>query len=163
MTSPGVVPTSGVTPPATLPATLAAAAQQIEQELNRRPNRPMILSPNAGTRLSIVHAEYLGDVGEESVRIARREGLDTVDERHVNQAVNRICQGGRGSGIATACNTIGSIIAGIGLAAWYAIFFTAGNNAGVHSSSEYIVAAVASILAGILLTAGIVLTVMRPR
>lgn len=131
-----------------VPAALGAAAQQIQNELTRRPSKPMTLSAQAAAKLGIVHTEFFGDVGVEAVRIARRAGLDTVDEAHVNEAVSRVCQESQSSAIKIAGNTLGSIIAGIALTGWYSIVFTSGP----HSNGEYVIAGVSSTVAGILLT-----------
>src|SRR5690348_6550194 len=81
---------AGQPPTGQLPANLAAAAQRIDQALNRNPNRPMTLSSEARTELEVRHAEYLGDLGQEAVRLARQESLSTVDRTHVAQAADRL-------------------------------------------------------------------------
>jgi hypothetical protein len=142
MSAPPNLATPGV------PSILGVAAQQIQNELNRRPTSPMVLSAQATAKLGIVHTEFFGDIGTEAVRIARRAGLATVDEIHVDEAVSRACQESRTSVVSGAANTLGSIIAGVALAGWYAILF----NQPPHSGAEYVVAAISTTLAGILLT-----------
>lgn len=119
----------------------------------------MTLSTQAVDKLEMVHTEFFGDVGVEAIRIARRASLDTVDEVHVNEAVSRVFQGSRGSVVSGTANMLGSIIAGIALAGWYAILF----NPQPHSSGEYIVAGVLSTVAGILITISIVMAIVRRR
>ena len=79
------------------------------------------------------------------------------------QAVSRICEGRQGSRLASACNTFGGVLAGIGGAAWYAIFFTARLDDGAHAQAEYLVAGDSSIFAAALLSVGTVRGFQRSR
>jgi hypothetical protein len=117
----------------------------------------MALSTEARIRLELLHAEYLGDLGTEAVRLARRDRLTTVDREHVDRASTRLGFGESGRGASTL-NSVGGVVAGIGLASAYAVTF----NPGPHSTAEIVTAIVACILGAILLTAGVVLTMTRP-
>src|SRR5258708_4964952 len=110
-------------PAVNLSQNLAVAAQRIDGALNHNPAKRMILSDEAATELQVLHAEYLGDLGVEAVRLAKREHLSTVDRTHVVQAADRI--GGDSSGVfANVANSIGGLFAGAGLAGAYGIVFT---------------------------------------
>ena len=140
-----------------VPANLAQAAIRINAELTR--SAPMTLSLNARTRLEIVHAEFLGDVGQEAIRIARRSGLSTVDEAHVDMAYERISSGSTGSGWATAANTVGGLLSGAGIASIYSITFTPGP----HGTAEIVAALLLSAVGFALVVFGLTLALARRR
>jgi histone H3/H4 len=149
---------SAGTPGSQLPINLATAAQRIDEALNHNPNMPMALSGQARAELEILHGEYLGDLGQEAVRLARREHLSTVDRTHVLQAADRL--GGDSSGVfSNVANSIGGLFAGAGLAAAYSIVFTPGK----HSIAEIVVALVFSIIGFVLLAAGVTAMIIRRR
>jgi histone H3/H4 len=155
LTVAGQVPSN---PGGQLPANLAIAAQRIDNALNHNPNRPMTLSNEASTELEVVHAEYLGDLGQEAVRLARQEHLSTVDKTHVIQAADRI--GNDPSTVfSNVANSIGGLFAGAGLAGAYSIVFTPGK----HSTAEIVVTLILSIIGFILLTAGVTAMILRRR
>lgn len=145
-----------MTPP--IPADLTVAAARINAELTR--SKPMSMSPAARARIEAVHAELLGDVGQEAVRVARRASLATVDESHVDEAYRRISGGAStGGGIATLFNTIGGLLAGAALASIYAIAFTSGP----HGTAEIVTALIFSILGFALLAIGLTLSLTKRR
>jgi len=151
-----VQPISG--PGAPLPANLAVAAQRIDDALNHNPNEPMTLSSQAKTTLEVLHAEYLGDLGQEAVRLARAGQLSTVDKRHVTQAADRL--GGDPSGVFSAvANSIGGLFAGAGLAGAYSVVFTPGR----HSTGEVAATLALSVVGFILLAAGVTVMVIKRR
>lgn len=137
---------------------LVEAGRRISAELNRKPRRPMALSPQAGEALEELHADYLAELGQESVRIARRNGLSTIDENHVRLACDKIGgPGGRSSASTTIANTIGGVISGAGIASVYNVFF----GPGIHTSAEYATAIVLCVLGFVILTIGVMMTFLR--
>lgn len=155
MTTPGQ-PASN--PTGQLPANLAQAAQRIDGALSHNPNRPMALSNEATMELEVLHAEYIGDLGQEAVRLARREQLSTVDRTHVLQAADRIA-GDSSTVFSNIANSIGGLFAGAGLAGAYNIVFTPSK----HSTAEIVVTLILSIVGFILLTAGVTAMIIRRR
>lgn len=144
--------------PDSLSKDLAAAAQRIDGALNSHSGKRMILSDEATSELEVLHAEYLGDLGVEAVRLARKERLSTVDRTHVVQAADRI--GGDSSGVfANVANSIGGIFAGAGLAGAYSIVFTPGH----HSTSEIVVTLILAVVGFVLLAAGVTAMIIRRR
>jgi hypothetical protein len=118
----------------------------------------MTLSNEASTELEVLHAEYLGDLGEEAVRLARREHLSTVDRTHVIQAADRM--GSDSSAVfPNIANSIGGLFAGAGLAGAYSIVFTSGK----HSTAEIAVTLILSIVGFVLLAAGVTAMIIRRR
>lgn len=115
---------------------LRIAAGRIDSELARRPSRPMSMSRQAREALALAHAEYLGALGEESVRLARRDRLTTVDAEHVDQAIRRLGQARSGSTLSDAANSLGGLLAGAGVASVYSIVFMSGP----HSTAELLTA-----------------------
>lgn len=142
-----------------LPANLAAAAQRINGELVRRPQNPISLSTQAQTELEVLHAEYLGDLGQEAVRLARQDRLATVDREHVLQAAKRLGAGKADSGKAGAFSTVGGLIAGAGLAGVYQIMFGPGS----HTTSEFLVVIALSVVGFILLSLGLAFSLIKRR
>ena len=143
---------------ATLPANVALAAQRINNELIRRPSKPMTFSHHARSKLEVLQTEYLADVAESAIRAARKDGLVTVDEAHVDSAAARIGSGAVGAGpVATAANTMGGLLAGAALASIYAIMF--GQDA--HSTAEIVTAITLSVLGFSLLAIGLTLTFIK--
>lgn len=140
---------------------VAEAARRINEELARKPQRRMRFDSAATTRLELVHAQYLGDVGEEAVRIARRANLTNVDESHVNQAATWISAGGsrRSGSLSTVMNTLGGLFGGAGIASVYAIAYSLGP----HGLAEQLTALILCVLGSILLTTGSVLELARRR
>jgi len=136
---------------------LVAAAARINAELTR--SRPMSISPAARARLELVHAEFLGDVGQEAVRMARRASLATVDESHVSQAYERISSGANSNGPATILNTVGGLLGGAALASIYAIAFADSP----HGTAEIVTALVLSVVGFALLAVGLTLSISRRR
>jgi hypothetical protein len=142
-----------LTPP--IPVNLATAAARINGELTR--SSPIALSHAARARLEAVHAEFLGDVGQESIRIARRAGLATVDESHVEKAYERISSARGGGSFSTFANTLGGLLSGAALASIYAIVFSAGP----HGTAEIVTALLLSIVGFALLAVGLTLSMSR--
>jgi hypothetical protein len=141
-----------------LPTGLAVAAQRIDEALTHNPHRLMSLSDQARTELEVLHAEYLGDLGQEAVRVARRGHLSTVDRTHVIQAAD-LLRGDPSGVFSNITNSIGGVFAGAGLAGLYSLVFTAGK----HSSTEIAVTLVLSVIGFVLLTAGVTAMVIRRR
>lgn len=115
-----------VTPPSASPIqpNIALAGQRLDEELRRRRNEPMTMSAAAVEMLEVLHGEYLGDLGQESIRIARRHGLSTVDQSHVKDAAAALGSSPRFATVSNSLNTIGGLLAGAGLAGIYSIFFS---------------------------------------
>lgn len=139
-------------------ATLSSAAERIDAELRRRPREPMTFGPEARERLAELHAEYLADLGQEAVRVARRGHVSTVDELHVRQASTRLGAGrGQSSALETAANTFGGVFAGAGIASVYALMFTPGP----HGIGETVTTLVLSVIGFVLLAIGMTVTFLR--
>jgi hypothetical protein len=138
---------------------LADAARRINDELRRKPQRIMRFDPAADVELEIVHAQYVGDVGEEAVRIARRQGLVNVDASHIEQAATWINAGGnrRQGSASTVLNTFGGLIGGAGAASIYALAY----NPDPHTTAEHLTGLILCVLGAILLTAGSMLELTR--
>lgn len=148
--------------PVELPAlpteTMVVAAHRINAELDRRTDQPLQLGANARECLALLHAEYLADLGQEAVRIARRSHVTTVDETHVRQASVRLGMGRvRTSALEASANTFGGVFAGAGIASVYAIMFTPGP----HTTGETAVALALSVLGFVSLAVGLTLTFLR--
>jgi hypothetical protein len=127
---------------------MAEVTRQIDAELHRNAAKPLVLSERARERLESLQVQYLADLGIESVRIARRRNLETVDESHVLAASERMGGPSRGSPLIASMNTIGGVVAGAGIASVYTVTFTAGP----HSTGE-ILASILLCVAGFVLLA----------
>lgn len=136
---------------------LTEAGRRIDKELNRRSSHRMVLSAKASERLAVLHAEYLADLGEEAVRIARRRGLETVDENHVIEACSRIGGPSLNSRITTAANTFGSVIAGAGMASAYTVTF----GAGPHTNLEQLAALSLCVVGFVLLAVAVTVSFLK--
>lgn len=136
---------------------LVDAGRRIHAELIRRPSRIMSFSPKARERLEILYSEYLGDLGQESIRLARQNNLSTVDDYHVIEANTRIGGPSRRSGIVTATNTVGGVVAGAGIASVYTIMFSAGP----HGQPEILTALILCVLGFTLLAVSMTTTFVR--
>lgn len=113
----------------------------------------MSLATNAGIALSEVYAEFFAEVGIEAIRLARRDGLETVDRTHVEKGSRRI-GAGTGTGRAgSALMAIGGILGGWGASSISAVTF----GTGTHSTGEWVTAIILSTLGTILFTVGITL------
>lgn len=142
-----------------LPANLAVAAQRIDNSLNHNSRRPLTLSPDARTELEILHADYLGDLGQEAVLLARRDGLSTVDRVHVTRAASRLGTDSSNR-FANVANSVGGLIAGAGIAGMYQIIFSSDKS---HSTLEIAVASILSVVGFVILAAGVTATMLRRR
>jgi histone H3/H4 len=135
-----------------IPTSISHAIQRINDELNRRPSRPMTLSSGARQKLGLVQTEYLADIAQEAIRIARRGRLVTVDESHIDEAVERFASGKTGHNAATnAANTFGGLLAGAGIAMILAILFTPGK----HGNLEIVTAFALSVIGFSLIMVGL--------
>lgn len=144
----------------TVPTNLANAAKLISSELSRDPDNVMTLSPHAVSALEMAHASFLGDVGQESIRIARRANLRTVDDSHVKESAARLgLQRAKKSVVETALNSIGGVIAGAGIASIYAVNF----GPGPHSSLENITGVVMALIGGVSLATGLTISALKHR
>jgi hypothetical protein len=141
------------------PSNLAAAADRIAAELNRRRDEPMQFSPQAALRLDELHGEYLGDLGTEAVRIARSDGLQTVDAAHANQAAERLRLQTSPGPFANIAIGLGGMFAGAGMSFFYALFFTKGP----HSNSEIAVASFCAVTGFTLIAIGVTVIWMLTR
>lgn len=137
---------------------LVESGRRISDELNRKPQKPMALSPQAAEALEELHADYIGELGQESVRLARRTGLSTVDESHVRQAAEKIGgPGARNSGIVATANTLGGVVAGGGIASAYNLFF----GSGVIDTPEIAIAIILCVVGFVLLAVGGTMALVR--
>ncbi|PWK90561.1 hypothetical protein C8D88_101579 [Lentzea atacamensis] len=151
---------SASTQSTSVPSTLTNATQLISSELSRDPNNVMTLSPHAVAALKSAHAAFLGDVGQESIRIARRANLRTVDDSHVKESAARLgLQRARKSVVETALNSIGGVIAGAGIASIYAVNFAPGP----HSSLENITGVAMALIGGVSLATGLTISALKHR
>jgi hypothetical protein len=108
-------------------AAMNLALHRISDEMSRRSGKSVVISGRAWDRLEEIHAEYLADVGQEAVRLARRAGLCVVDESHVDHAGSRIAVGiSRRTAVEKATSVFGGILAGVGIAAIHAIMYREG-------------------------------------
>lgn len=139
---------------------LAVAGQRIEEELHRKRNKPVTMSQGAVEMLEALHGEYLGDLGQVSIRIARRQGLSTVDESHVLDASRSLGSSPTSTVVGNSLNTVGGVFSGAGLAGLYGVFFSA--RASEATTTEMVAATLLSLLGIALLSVGITLT-FRPR
>jgi histone H3/H4 len=138
-------------------ANLLRAARRINSELHRHSHRPMMLSQQARDRLTELHADYLADLAQEAIRTARRGGVQTVDEFHVEQASSRLGLSQTSGALETTANTLGGVFAGAGIAFAYELVFTAGP----HSTTKIATAFIMSIVGFVLLSIGITTTWSR--
>jgi histone H3/H4 len=150
---------SATSAPAGLPQDLELAGRRIDAELRRKHNKVMSLTSDAGSALEALTSDYLADLGQEAVRLARRGRLRTVDREHVEQAAERLGMGSAHSRIGNASNTLGGLLAGAGLAAGYAVTFTGGQ----HSTAEVVTAILLCIFGFSFLAVGLTLTMVRER
>jgi histone H3/H4 len=144
------------TPP--LPTHLGVAARRIDDALNHNPSRPITLSADARTELEVLHAEYLGDLGQEAVRMARKERHSTVDRTHVINAAERL-QEDTSNKFSSIMNSVGGIAAGAGISSVYSILFSRSH----HSTAEIAFGIVVSVIGAVLLAIGITSAVVRRR
>lgn len=149
--APGNLPSASSTPEGSkeVPLNLVVAAQRINWELERRSDDVMTLSGQAREQLELLHGEYLADLGELAIRIARQDNLATVDRSHVNEANARLIAGSENTSVSEAVtNTLGGLTGGAALASAYSLIFTPGP----HSAAEGYVAAILGILSAVFLT-----------
>ena len=152
-----IPPPAPPTPPP-LPTHLGVAARRIDDALNHNPDRPITLSVDARTELEVLHAEYLGDLGQEAVRMARKERHSTVDRVHVMNAADRLREDSS-SKLSNILNSVGGIAAGAGISSVYSILFSHSH----HSTAEIAFGITTSVLGAILLAIGITSAVVRRR
>jgi hypothetical protein len=119
----------------------------------------MSFDPDAAKALEEASTEYLADLGQEAIRLARKDRLRTVDREHIEQASERLGMGSSQGRLGSACSTLGGLLAGAGLAAGYAVAFTAGE----HSTAEIVTAILLNIFGFFFLAVGITLTMVRRR
>ena len=150
---------SGAGQSTSLPADLALAGQRIDAELRRKSDRVMSFDRGAARALEEASTEYLADLGQEAIRLARKDRLRTVDREHIEQAEERLGMGSSQSHLGSASSTLGGLLAGAGLAAGYAVAFTAGE----HSTPEIVTAIILNIFGFFFLAVGITLTMVRDR
>jgi histone H3/H4 len=150
---------ANITPTASaLAQALDDANNRIEEELKRRKKEPpMVMSDEAKDKLATIQTEMIADVGIDAVRIARRKGLKTVDQQHVNEAASNFGLGNGGSFLGAIVNNIGGILTGAGIASIYAIIFTPGP----HGSAEVLVGYGLSVIGSICMAVSITLSVMK--
>jgi hypothetical protein len=142
-----------------LPPNLTDAVERIDAELTRKSKKNMSLTPDAVAGLQEAHADYFADLGQEAIRLARKDRLRIVDREHVERAVARLGMGSSQSRVGNAANTLGGLLAGAGLAGGYGLAFTAGP----HSTGEIVTTIVFCILGFFVLAVGLTLTMMRGR
>jgi len=112
--------TDSNTPKQHLSPDLADAGLRIDRQLTRHNMR---FSPEAGETLAITQANFLADLGIEAVRLTRKDRLSTVDRVHVEKAADRLGAATGSDGIGSACNTIGGLLTGAGIAGAYNLAF----------------------------------------
>ncbi len=139
---------------APLPPQLASAGLRIDRQLQRR---RMSFDEDAGLALADAHADFLADLGVEAARLARKDRLNTVHRVHVEKAVDRLGAGSGASGFATVCNTLGGVVAGIGVAGAYNLAF----NPAQHTTAEQMVTIALCIVGFVMLTVGVSITMIR--
>ncbi|WP_445163210.1 hypothetical protein ACTXG5_08290 [Mycobacterium sp. Dal123C01] len=133
---------------------LADAGLRIDRELHRTKMR---FSDEAGVALVDAHASFLGDLGVEAVRLTRKDRLTTVDRVHVEKAADRLGPATGPSGVASACNTVGGLVVGAGIAGTYRLAF----DSGTHSTTQMMVTIALCVVGCILLAVGLTLTLTK--
>jgi hypothetical protein len=144
---------------APLSPNLGRAAHRIDSELRRNPNKVMSLRSEAATALEDYNTEFLANLGEQSIRLARAERLRTVDEEHVHRTFSRLGLNSDSAKMSTAGNTLGSLIAGLGLASAWDIFFDSAQ----HSTAETITVFLLCMLGIALVVFSLTVTLRRGR
>ncbi len=119
----------------------------------------MSFDEEAGLALADAHAEFLADLGVEATRLARKDRLNTVHRVHVEKAADRLGAGSGASGFATVCNTLGGVVAGIGVAGAYNLAF----NPAPHTTAEQMATIALCVLGCIMLTIGLTITMTKSR
>lgn len=107
--------------PGVLSSRIETAVQDIQSELLRKKSRPMVIGSSARVALDDFYSEHLRSIGTDAVRIARREGLETVDSRHVRMASERWSNPSVRSWRKDFAITLGGLVAGIGGTEMYAL------------------------------------------
>jgi histone H3/H4 len=131
----------------------------MDLELRRKPARVMTLAHEASDALQDFQAEYLAELGEQAIRLARKDRLRTVDREHVEQAASQLGTTTNRDRLSSAANTLGGLIAGAGLASTYALAFTQDQ----HSTAEIITAIILCIIGFSILSVGITTTFVGRR
>ena len=134
------------------------ALRRIDGELTRRAKKVMTLSPGARISLELLHPEYLGDLGQTAVRIARQDRVSTVDAVHVERAAQLLVAGGGPQYLATALNSFGGLFAGLGGAV--ILDFAVGNQA--QPTWVTIFGIVLAVVGFVAMTVGVVAAVRKP-
>ena len=141
-----------------LPHNLAAAGQEIDIELRRKPGKPMEMSPSAGDALEDAYADFMTDLGREAIRLARNDGLSTVDPSHVEKAVGRLGMGSSGSSPrGFVLTTTGGLLTGFAGNGAFSLTF----DSAARSTAEITTTLVLLVVGVIALTAGLLLTAVR--
>lgn len=102
------------------------------------------------------HADFLGDLGCEAIRLARKDSLSTVDPVHVEQGVSRLGMRSGQSRSGSAFSTVGGLVAGAGLAGGYTLAFTPG----IHSTAQQVTTVILGFIGAFLLAIGLTLTMV---
>jgi len=97
---------------------LNQALERIQQEFSE--DGPRDLSDEARAALLDVHAEFLEDLGVEAVRVAKRNQLDTVSARHIDEA-RVLVQSGSEPKVIQGVAAVGGIFAGAGAGQFLAV------------------------------------------
>lgn len=118
---------SGATPqPASVPEPASnpslQAATRIQAELDRKAKSPMTFTPAAMEALEEAAAAHLETVGLNAIARARREDLSNVDVTHVKRADEASGGNTRGTTLITVLNSVGGVVAGVGLALVVTLF-----------------------------------------
>lgn len=135
------------------------ALRRIDAELSRRPKRLLTISAGARVALEISHPEYLADLGQLAVRLARSDRVSTVDAIHVERAAQLLVTGTGPQVLATVLNSLGSLFAGVG----GAIVVDFATDPTKQPVPVTIVGIVLSVLGFTVLSAGIFLSFTRSR
>ena len=99
-------------PSAAITQAMQEAASRIDKELSRRTSAPMTMSIGGRDKLTIVQTELIADIGTDAIKIARRSGVSTVDERHVDEAAARLGASEKTNALTTIVNNVGGILVG---------------------------------------------------
>ena len=119
----------------------------------------MALSPGARVALEVFHPEYLGDLGQTAVRLARADRVTTVDAVHVERAAQVLITGSGPQYVATVLNSFGSLAAGAGVAT--VIDFISTSAETTQPVPVTVAGIILSVVGFAMMTVGVVLSVRR--
>ena len=118
--------------------------------------------PAAWDALEDAAAEHLGSVGLGAVARARRENLSSVDVVHVSRANGAAGGNSRGATLISISNSMGGVIAGVGLGLLIALFNRPAS-ATPPSMLEILFALIPSLVGGLMPAVAVTLQVASAR